>query len=37
MIMLLTTALLALFSDYIYKSIEHVARKKGKIDQVINY
>ncbi|OGC84317.1 MAG: hypothetical protein A2W07_00540 [candidate division Zixibacteria bacterium RBG_16_43_9] len=37
LIMLLTTALLALFSDYIYKLIEHVARKKGKIDQVINY
>jgi len=37
LIMFLTTVLLALFSHYIYKSIEHFARKMGKIDQVINY
>jgi ABC-2 type transport system permease protein len=37
LIMLLTTVLLALFSNYIYKSVEYIARKKGKIDQVINY
>ncbi|MDH4221913.1 MAG: ABC transporter permease [candidate division Zixibacteria bacterium] len=37
LIMLLTTVLLALVSNYIYKSIEYIARKTGKIDQVITY
>lgn len=36
-IMLLTTLVLALFSHYIYRSFERVARKYGKIDQVTNY
>ncbi len=36
-IMLLTTLVLALFSHYIYRSLERVARKHGKIDQVTNY
>jgi ABC-2 type transport system permease protein len=36
-IMALTTLALALFSHYIYRSIEHVARKYGKIDQLTNY
>jgi ABC-2 type transport system permease protein len=36
-IMLVTTLLLALFSHYIYRSVERVARKYGKIDQLTNY
>lgn len=36
-IMLTTTLVLALFSNYIYRSIEHIARKHGKIDQITNY
>jgi ABC-2 type transport system permease protein len=36
-IMLLTTLVLALFSHYIYRSFEKVARKYGKIDQLTNY
>jgi len=36
-IMLATTLVLALFSNYIYRSIEHIARKHGKIDQITNY
>ncbi|MFH1336725.1 MAG: ABC transporter permease, partial [Candidatus Zixiibacteriota bacterium] len=36
-IMLATTLVLALFSNYIYRSIEHIARKHGKIDQMTNY
>jgi ABC-2 type transport system permease protein len=36
-IMALTTLALALFSHWIYRSIEHVARKHGKIDQLTNY
>lgn len=36
-IMLLTTLVLALFSHYIYRSFEWVARKYGKIDQVTSY
>jgi ABC-2 type transport system permease protein len=36
-IMALTTLALALFSHYIYRSIEHIARKYGKIDQLTNY
>ncbi len=37
LIMLGTTLVLALFSNYIYRSIEHIARKHGKIDQLTNY
>jgi ABC-2 type transport system permease protein len=37
LIMVATTLVLALFSHYIYRSIEHVARKHGKIDQLTNY
>ncbi|MCJ7507937.1 MAG: ABC transporter permease [candidate division Zixibacteria bacterium] len=37
LIMLATTLVLALFSHYVYRSIEHIARKRGKIDQVTNY
>jgi ABC-2 type transport system permease protein len=37
LIMVVTTLVLALFSHYIYRSIEHVARKHGKIDQLTNY
>ncbi len=37
LIMLVTTLILALFSHWIYRAIEHIARKKGKIDQVMNY
>ena len=37
LIMLGTTLALALFSNYIYRSIEHIARKHGKIDQLTNY
>ena len=37
LIMLVTTILLALFSHYIYRSVERVARKYGKIDQLTNY
>jgi ABC-2 type transport system permease protein len=36
-IMVVTTIALALFSHWIYRSIEHVARKYGKIDQLTNY
>ena len=36
-IMVVTTLALALFSHYIYRSIEHIARKYGKIDQLTNY
>lgn len=36
-IMAVTTLALALFSHYIYRSIEHIARKYGKIDQLTNY
>lgn len=36
-IMMATTLALALFSHYIYRSIEHIARKYGKIDQLTNY
>jgi ABC-2 type transport system permease protein len=36
-IMILTTLLLALFSHWIYRSIEHIARKYGKIDRLTNY
>lgn len=37
LIMAGTTLILALFSHYVYRSIEYIARKHGKIDQVINY
>jgi ABC-2 type transport system permease protein len=37
LIMLITTLILALFSHYVYRSIEYVARKHGKIDQIMNY
>ena len=37
LIMAATTLVLALFSHYIYRSIEHIARKHGKIDQLTNY
>ena len=37
LIMLVTTLILALFSHYVYRSIEHIARKRGKIDQMTNY
>lgn len=37
LIMALTTLILALFSHYVYRSIEHIARKHGKIDQLANY
>jgi ABC-2 type transport system permease protein len=37
LIMLVTTLILALFSHYVYRAIEHIARKRGKIDQVMNY
>jgi ABC-2 type transport system permease protein len=36
-IMAATTLVLALFSHYIYRSIEYIARKHGKIDQITNY
>ncbi len=36
-IMILTTLILALFSHWIYRSIEHIARKYGKIDRLTNY
>lgn len=36
-IMVVTTLVLALFSHYIYRSIEYLARKHGKIDQLTNY
>jgi ABC-2 type transport system permease protein len=36
-IMALTTLALALFSHYIFRTIEHFARKRGKIDQLTNY
>jgi ABC-2 type transport system permease protein len=37
LIMSLTTLVLALFSHYIYRFIEHIARKHGRIDQMTNY
>jgi ABC-2 type transport system permease protein len=37
LIMAVTTLILALFSHYVYRSIEHIARKHGKIDQLANY
>lgn len=37
LIMLATTLILALFSHYVYRSIEYTARKHGKIDQMMNY
>lgn len=36
-IMAVTTLALALFSHWIYRSIEYIARKYGKIDQLTNY
>jgi ABC-2 type transport system permease protein len=36
-IMAITTLALALFSHWIYRSIEYIARKYGKIDQLTNY
>jgi ABC-2 type transport system permease protein len=36
-IMAVTTIALALFSHWIYRSIEYIARKYGKIDQLTNY
>jgi len=36
-IMLATTLVLAFFSNYIYRSIEHIARKHGMIDRITNY
>ncbi len=37
LIMAVTTLVLALFSHWIYRSIEYIARKHGKIDQLTNY
>ncbi len=37
LIMAVTTLILALFSHYVYRSIEHIARKHGRIDQLTNY
>ena len=37
LIMAVTTLALALFSHWIYRSIEHIARKYGKIDQLTSY
>jgi ABC-2 type transport system permease protein len=37
LIMAATTLALALFSHWIYRSIEYIARKHGKIDQLTNY
>jgi ABC-2 type transport system permease protein len=37
MIMAATTLALALFSHWIYRSIEYIARKYGKIDQLTSY
>jgi ABC-2 type transport system permease protein len=37
LIMAITTLILALFSHYVYRSIEYIARKHGKIDQLTNY
>jgi len=37
LIMAVTTFILALFSHYVYRSIEHIARKHGRIDQLVNY
>jgi ABC-2 type transport system permease protein len=37
LIMAATTLALALFSHWIYRSIEHIARKYGKIDQLTSY
>jgi len=36
-IMAVTTLALALLSHWIYRSLEHVARKRGRIDQLTNY
>ena len=37
LIMTVTTLALALFSHWIYRSIEYIARKYGKIDQLTSY
>jgi ABC-2 type transport system permease protein len=37
LIMAVTTLILALFSHYVYRSIEYIARKHGRIDQLTNY
>ncbi|MCK4404771.1 MAG: ABC transporter permease [candidate division Zixibacteria bacterium] len=37
LIMAATTLVLALFSHWVYRSIEYIARKHGKIDQLTNY
>ena len=37
LIMAVTTLALALFSHWIYRSIEYIARKYGKIDQLTSY
>lgn len=37
LIMAATTLVLALFSHWIYRSIEYIARKYGKIDQLTSY
>jgi hypothetical protein len=35
--MAVTTLVLALFSHWVYRSIEYIARKYGKIDQLTSY
>ena len=37
LIMAATTLVLALFSHWVYRSIEYIARKHGKIDQLTSY
>jgi ABC-2 type transport system permease protein len=37
LIMAATTLVLALFSHWVYRAIEYIARKHGKIDQLTNY
>ena len=37
LIMAVTTLVLALFSHWVYRSIEYIARKYGKIDQLTSY
>ncbi|KPL02463.1 MAG: hypothetical protein AMJ90_05735 [candidate division Zixibacteria bacterium SM23_73_2] len=37
LIMLVTTAFLAMFSHYIYRTFDHIARRYGRIDQLTNY
>ena len=37
LIMAATTLVLALFSHYVYRAIEYIARKHGKIDQLTSY